>query len=246
LNYVCPHDYGVGDLASAQKRLDEVRRLIRSTRPHRLIQIAVTEWNTTGGDMGLHRAGLWNLGNALACARYQNLLHRNADIVQIANRSNLANSFCSGIIQTDNSRLYKTPTYWAQWLYSNKAGAKPLRIDPPAPLGSGLDVSSTLSENGKVLTTFVVNDSDEPVLKRFDLAPVKGTSSAEAWVLGDRDHADSPDVSNSFDDPDRISVKHREVKANSLRLPIRFEPYSLTVLQFTLTPGDLRKPSGSR
>ena len=61
---------------------------------------------------------LWTLENALWCSRYHNLMQRHADLVTIANRSNLINSFCSGIIQTDNHRLYKTPTYYAQQLYA--------------------------------------------------------------------------------------------------------------------------------
>src|SRR6202171_2496522 len=91
------------------------------------IKVAVTEWNTTAGDAGPRRAMLWSLENALACSRYHNLLHRHADLVDIANRSNLINSFCSGIIQTDNTRLYKTPTYYAQQLYATRAGTKALR-----------------------------------------------------------------------------------------------------------------------
>ena len=70
---------------------------------------------------------LWALENALACARYHNLLHRYGDLVPIANRSNLINSFCSGIIQTDTYRLYVTPTYHAQRLYATLAGDRALR-----------------------------------------------------------------------------------------------------------------------
>ena len=94
---------------------------------------AVTEWNTTAGDWGPRRARLWTLENALACARYHNLIHRHCDLVAIANRSNLINSFCSGFIQTDNHRLYKTPTYYAQQLYATLAGDRPLKIDSPLP-----------------------------------------------------------------------------------------------------------------
>src|ERR1700682_28710 len=107
----------------------------------RPIKVAVTEWNTTAGDAGPGRAKLWSLENALACSRYHNLLYRQADLVEIANRSNLTNSFCSGIIQTDNHRLYKTPTYYAQQLYSTLAGDRPLRIDSPLPTSTGPDMS---------------------------------------------------------------------------------------------------------
>ena len=68
-----------------------------------------------------------NGANALACARYHNLLHRHGDLVEVSNRSNLTNSFCSGIIQTDRQGLYVTPTYHAQKLYATLAGSRALR-----------------------------------------------------------------------------------------------------------------------
>src|SRR5204862_5151177 len=117
----------------------------RAHQPDRKIKIAVTEWNTTAGDWGPRRARLWTLENALACSRYHNLLHRHCGLVEIANRSNLTNSFCSGIIQTDNHRLYKTPTYYVQQLYSTLAGSRPLRIASGIPADAGPDISATLS-----------------------------------------------------------------------------------------------------
>ena len=48
---------------------------------------------------------LWTLDNALDFARYHSLMHCHCDA--IANRSNLADSFCSGVIQTNNDALYK-------------------------------------------------------------------------------------------------------------------------------------------
>ena len=147
--------------------------MLRRQVPGRPIKIAVTEWNTTGGDWGPRRAMLWTLDNALACARYHNLLHRNADIVEIANRSNLTNSFCSGIIQTDKHRLYKTPTYYAQQLYATLAGNRPLRIEGLLP-ESPLDLSATMSADGKETTLFAVNDSLGPIERTIDTSAFRG------------------------------------------------------------------------
>src|SRR5262249_24807718 len=114
LEYVCPHHYDIANLAAAEQNILDIQALGRRAAPGRRIKIAITEWNTTGGDWGPRRARLWTLENALSCARYHNLLHRHSDAVVIANRSNLTNSFCSGIVQTDSYRLYVTPTYHAQ------------------------------------------------------------------------------------------------------------------------------------
>ncbi|MGH7139799.1 MAG: carbohydrate binding domain-containing protein, partial [Pirellulales bacterium] len=113
LDYVAPHHYSIANLSGAEADLQTIRQLIDKHAAGRKIKVAVTEWNTTAGNWGPQRAMLWTLDNALACSRYHNLLHRHCDLVEIANRSNLINSFCSGIIQTDNHRLYKTPTYHA-------------------------------------------------------------------------------------------------------------------------------------
>jgi alpha-L-arabinofuranosidase len=111
-----------------QEDVERCRQMIAQNAPGRNIRLAITEWNTTAGDWGLGRAMLWTLDNALACSRYHNFMHRNCDIIEIANRSNLADSFCSGIIQPGNSGLFKTPTYYAQQLYAVHAGQVPLKV----------------------------------------------------------------------------------------------------------------------
>jgi alpha-L-arabinofuranosidase len=208
--------------------------MLSTYAPGRNIKLGVTEWNTTAGDWGLKRAKLLTLENALACSRYQNLMHRNCDIVQIANRSNLTNSFCSGILQTDRSRLYLTPEYYSQMLYSNLAGAKPLTIEPPAPLKAGLDVSATESENGDSITLFCVNGAPDYVAKTLDLSALGGSwkSAAKLWTLADTKSAGEPDVINDFNFPNRVDVARGKVAVNGPHFAYRFPPLSLTVLRF--------------
>ena len=145
IGYVSPHHYDCADLAGVESDLASIRRMINEFAPGRSIQVGVTEWNTTAGDWGPRRAMLWTLDNALACARYHNLIHRHCDLVALACRSNLTNSFCSGCIQTDNHRLFKTPVYYAQQLYATLAGDRPLKIVSPLPPSAAPDISATLS-----------------------------------------------------------------------------------------------------
>ena len=128
IDYICPHHYDIMDMAGTEANIPWCRQLIAENAPGRDIRLGITEWNTTAGDVGLHRAMLWTLDNALWCARYHNLMHRHCDIIEIANRSNLVDSFCSGIIQPNNHALFKTPTYYVQELYANHAGRTPLEI----------------------------------------------------------------------------------------------------------------------
>jgi alpha-N-arabinofuranosidase len=233
IDYVCPHHYGCADLAGKANDLDAIRDLIRRHAPGRPIKVAVTEWNTTAGDWGPRRAMLWTLENALACARYHNLLHRHGDLVAIANRSNLVNSFCSGIVQTDRSRLYVTPTYHAQRLYATLAGTRALKIESPLPPNLGVDVSATLSADGDRLTLFAVNAGPEDVTRPVDLSAFGGAGQdAEVWTLADTEHAGEPDVTNSFAEPARVVSVASTFRAASARFDYRFPALSLTVLRW--------------
>jgi alpha-L-arabinofuranosidase len=209
--------------------------MIRKYSPGRPIQVGVTEWNTTAGDIGPRRAMLWTLDNALACSRYHNLMHRHGDLVAIANRSNLTNSFCSGIIQTDNHRFYETPTYYAQQLYSTLAGAKALKIESPLPANIGPDVSATLSESGDQLTIFAVNQSLHEVVRTLDLSAFgDGPHKVDRWVLTDVKNAGEPDVSNSFAEPERVVPVELSLSRSNPKFEVRFPALSLTVLRWKL------------
>ncbi len=234
LDFVCPHHYSQ-DLVWMENDLERVAELIRPHSPGRSIKIGVTEWNTTAGDAGPRRAMLWTLANALACSRYHNLLHRHADSVKIANRSNLANSFCSGIIQTDNHRLYKTPTYYAQQLYSTLAGNRTLRIDCGLPANLGPDFSATLSRDGRTLTLFAVNDTLQPISRTIDFSLWGRKITAETWVLADRDNAGEPDAMNGFERAERIVPRRSSFRARSAQFKYAFPRLSLTVLRITPT-----------
>lgn len=235
LNFVSPHQYDVHDLSGTAAQLDSTRQMIAEYGGGHKIKVGVTEWNTTAGDAGPPRAMLWNLENALACSRYQNLIHRNCDLVEIANRSNLTNSFCSGIIQTDNHRLYKTPTYYAQQLYSTLAGDYALAMNSDLPSDFGPDISATISADGKTVTLFAINFTGETLKRPMDLSALIGAeTSAEIWTLADREAAGEPDVTNSFAFPERIIP----VKSKGMVKPhyeAQFAPYSLTVLRFHVT-----------
>jgi alpha-N-arabinofuranosidase len=237
VDYVCPHHYGCHDLAGKVADFANIRHLLAAEAPQRGIRVGVTEWNTTAGDWGPRRAMLWTLENALACSRYHNLMHRNADLVVIANRSNLINSFCSGIIQVDNHRLYKTPTYYAEQLYATLAGTQPLRIDSTGLADARPDMSATLSKDGRSVVLFAVNDSTSDVKRTINLSAFGSRGQELAvWTLSDREHAGEPDVANHFGDPQRVSVKESQFAAGSPRFVYRFPALSLTVLKWQVAP----------
>jgi alpha-L-arabinofuranosidase len=160
-------------------------------------------------------------------------MHRYGDLVTIANRSNLINSFCSGIIQTDNHRLYKTPTYHAQQLYASLAGNKALRLDSAIPTGIAPDMSATLSPNGDVVTLFAVNMNAKELIRPIDLSAF-GADGQEVnvWTLTDTKRAKEPDATNSFTTPERIIPVESKYRATASKFDYRFPTYSLTVMQW--------------
>jgi alpha-L-arabinofuranosidase len=239
LDYLCPHQYSIEDLAATDAQLSALAGQIKHDAPGRDVRLAITEWNATGGDWGLARGKLQTLANALACSRYQNLLHRRADLVEMAMRSNLIDSFGSGFIVTGPGWMYLSPAYYSQKLYQSAAGSYPVRIERGSAAGDGRvpggspDVSAVISPDGRTLCIFAVNDeaSFHRVALRFDgfspAAPIAG-----AVVL--RDHLEplSAEAMNSRDDPRRISIDDaRSLAASQGVFQITFEPFTLTRIE---------------
>jgi alpha-L-arabinofuranosidase len=251
IDFVCPHHYDIANLAATEQNILTVQALCRKAAPMRDIKIAVTEWNTTAGDAGPKRARLWTLENALSCSRYHNVLHRHADAVTIANRSNLTNSFCSGIVQTDNHRIYLTPTYYAQQLYATLAGTHALRIDSAIPANTAPDCSATLTPlpragegqgvRGNAVVFFAVNPGLEDIVRPLDFtAFTKSAQEIAVWTLTDRHRAGEPDVTNSFAEPDRITAEQSKFAMPTGKFDYRFPALSLTVLTVKVTEAAVR------
>ena len=234
IDYICPHHYSCQNLQAMEEDVARCRKMIAENVPGRDIRLGITEWNTTAGDWGLGRAMLWTLDNALWCSRYHNFMHRHSDLIEIANRSNLADSFCSGIIQTNGTGLFKTPTYYAQQLYATYAGSQPLgiAIDAELPCDPGLDTSATLGEDGQTVTLFAVNfttDSQTRTLDFTALAPLD--QSLQVWTLADTLGACERDAANDWRYPDRIRTEDGKSQLTDATLTYRFPPLSLTVLR---------------
>jgi len=185
--------------------------------------------------MGLTRGMLQTLGNALSCSRYQNLLQRYADLDEIAIRSNLVDSFGSGVLLPGPGWLYLAPTYYSQKLYTRAAGSYPLRVGRASSLPWYLeepDLSVTLSEDGRALRIYGVNSTAETRQLRFRLVDFpNGVRSGTAYVLRDRDAAGTPEVMNSRDDPTRIAPVTNPVAVGGSDFDYAFAPFTVTVLE---------------
>jgi len=238
LDYLCPHHYECGDLTGKDEDFKFLQDQIARYGAGKNVRVAVTEWNTTGGQWGLARGMLQTLGNALSCSRYQNLLHRYADLAEIAIRSNLVDSFGSGVILPGPGWLYLAPTYYSQKLYTRAAGSYPLRVERATSLPWHLqepDLSVTLSEDGKTLRIYGVNSTAEARQLKFHLVDFPGAVKAGmAYILRDREAAGTPEVMNSRDDPGRITPVASPLAAGGRDFDYAFAPFTVTLLELEL------------
>jgi alpha-L-arabinofuranosidase len=231
LDYICPHHYECHHLSQREADIVNLTKMIADNAPGRNIRFGITEWNTTAGDWGLGRGMLWTLDNALWCSRYHNFMHRHCDTIEIANRSNLTDSFCCGIIQTNNRDLFKTPAYYAQQIYATHAGQHALKtVDSDT--DANVDISATVSEKGDRLAIFVVNQTANAKKKTIDLtafAPLNG--KAGVWTLADTEKAGDREVLNSWREKERVRTVSSEATVVNGKCSQEFPPFSLTLVE---------------
>ncbi len=216
IGYLCPHYY-TPDLEWVSSEIRGLRDLIRNS-PHRdTVRLAVTEWNIDAGDWGLGRGKLHTLNCALFEARFLNLLHRNSDIVGIACRSNLVNSFYAGTIQTNAAGLYKVPGYHVMKLYRDHTQPVPLTISETP---NGLDVTACASEDHTRLVVFAVNTRSEPIEVRIDLSGFGAAMKIVAGqFVGDTQDRRQVDVANGWDRPERVRTMPLQFHGDTVILP---------------------------
>src|SRR5271157_1472519 len=238
-DYLAPHHYEVADLLAEDKSFQTLEDWITANGGGKDIRVAVTEWNTTAGDFGLRRGMLQTLDNALSVSRYLNLLQRRADLVEIANRSNFADSFGSGFIITGPGWVYESPAYYAQELYARAAGDYPLRTERSSKSAWQLqepDLSASLSPDGKTLRVYAVNSTPTSLITHFNLQGFEAAvTGGTIHTLEDHLHGGTAEVMNSRDDPQRISITSRPADIRESEFDFKFEPLTVTLLELRLS-----------
>ncbi len=214
--YVGPHHY-TADFAACERDFQHLADMLRATPGCGHLKLAVTEWNVTGGSWGVSRAKLQTLETALLNARYLHLLMRHSDLVDLACRSNMANSLGSGIIETTPSGLVRRPSCYAMQLYARHAKPVPWRVESST---EGLDLFAGGAEDGKRAVVFAVNSRASPVACSIGFDGWGGAALAvSAEVLCDTQDARQPDVMNHWNAPDRVRTIPLSLAGNSIVLP---------------------------
>ncbi len=177
---------------------------------------------------------------ALAEAAYMIGLERNADVVVMSSYAPLfghvdAWQWTPNLIWFDNLRVYGTPNYYVQQMFSRHRGDVLLPTHlagvPLAENGQPRFYASASRDqkSGEIILK-VVNATARPVTAHLQVAGVSAIKKATATVLQSANLA----AENSFDQPRQVAPKDELVAEPSPQFDRPFQPFSLTVLRLAV------------
>jgi alpha-N-arabinofuranosidase len=246
-NVLAPHQ--------AERALRICRSLIERARycqrVDREVGIAYDEWNVWFRERG-ERSGLeerYTLADALAVATYLNVFVRRCAGLRMANLAQLVNVIAPILTSPDGlllQSIYHPFRLCAE--HVREVALDPLvrcemvaHADPPnAPwphrvgdLGPFpvLDVAATRDAAATALTATVVNRSPHSVIRAtLELDRPAAATGATVHLV----HGDSPEAINTFEAPERVSVRTRQVAAPGGRLELELPPHSFSCVEIPL------------
>lgn len=179
-----------------------------------------------------------NWHTALAEAAFMTGLERNADLVTM---SCYAPLFCHvdgwqwrpDLIWFDNLRVFGTPNYYVQKLFSLNRGDRvlPVAVAEPATTPDGKPrfyASSVYDETSNEMILKVVNATGEPVRAIIQTRGAKAVGlQANVTVLAGDDLNDE----NSFETPRKIAPVESRIPLRSGEFRHDFRPYSMTIIR---------------
>lgn len=175
-----------------------------------------------------------NWGAAVAEAAFMTGLERNADVVRMASYAPLlahieAWQWTPDAIWFDNLRSYGTPNYYVQKVFANNLGT---RIVPATPQAQdGLYTSASLDDRTHELIVKAINVN--PNAREIQIA-LKGVSVSGTARVTTLEGADLQ-TENSFDHPANVAPEYSTAEVRSAKIPVRLEPYSVTIYRVPLS-----------
>lgn len=174
---------------------------------------------------------------AIAEAAFMTGLERNAQVVNMASYAPLFAhvdgwQWTPDMIWVDNLRIYGTPNYYVQKLYSLNKGTHVLSMtqNNQALTGQdGLFASASLDKNTNEVILKFVNTSKQDISREINLEGVKKTEkTGKVWTMQSND----PEVVNSLDNPVQLSPKESAIALSGKnKFALTVAPGSFTVLR---------------
>jgi alpha-L-arabinofuranosidase len=177
-----------------------------------------------------------NILTAISEAAFMTGLERNADVVNMASYAPLFAhvdgwQWTPDLIWVDNLKIYGTPNYYVQKLYSLYKGTNvvPFLSDHQTVTGQNGDFGTACidKKTNEVIVKFV-NTSEKQQEVSFVIEGVKkfDTKGTLTELTGEK-----PDQLNSIDEPVTVSPKDRQVDVKNKIIKISIKPFSFNVLR---------------
>lgn len=168
------------------------------------------------------------LRDAIAAGIALEGFHRQCNVLSLANLAQIVNVL-QAVVITDGPRMWLTPTYHVLRLHQPHIGATalPVAITQGDTLPNGTSaVSATASRsNGMVAITLINRHYRQAAVVRIGGI---GSSSATGQLLT----ADSPNATNSMDNPEQVAPKPYAVEHDGNGYRIELPPHALATVVF--------------
>ncbi|WP_225871025.1 alpha-L-arabinofuranosidase C-terminal domain-containing protein [Pedobacter frigiditerrae] len=177
-----------------------------------------------------------NWESALAAAALMTGLERNADVVQMASYAPLfahvdAWQWAPDMIWVDNLKVYGTPDYYVQKLFSTNKGTDVVAITNDAKniIGQdGLYASAVTDKATNELIIKIANTANQT--QTIDLA-LDGKKKIKSKGFIDELENSNLNQLNSFDAPQAVGPKRIELSLKGKKLNLVLKPYSFNVIR---------------
>jgi alpha-L-arabinofuranosidase len=176
---------------------------------------------------------------AISIAAFMTGLERNADVVQMASYAPLFAhidgwQWAPDLIWVDNLRLYGTPEYYIQKLFSLNKGTKVVSVTLNNEAVAGQDslyASAVIDAASNEVVIKIVNASGNTQSSVLSFTGVKKLATVGKLTV--MRTTDLNQV-NSFDEPLAVSPKESTIAVKSKNIEYSVAPYSFTVVRIKL------------
>ncbi|HET6996207.1 MAG TPA: alpha-L-arabinofuranosidase C-terminal domain-containing protein, partial [Chitinophagaceae bacterium] len=181
-----------------------------------------------------------NWQTAIAEAAFMTGMERNADVVCMASYAPLfANvdgwQWTPDMIWVDNLRVYGTPNYYVQKLFSVNKGTNVVPIlqdNKPLSGQDSLYASAVIDRTTNELVVKLVNVSGKTQAKEIQVTGVKKLNAdAKLTTL----KADELSDVNSFNQPGKVTPSEQALKLKGKKISLSLMPYSFTVVRVKIS-----------
>ena len=177
-----------------------------------------------------------NLLTALSEAAFMTGLERNADVVSMASYAPLFAhvdgwQWTPDLIWVDNLRIYGTPNYYVQKLFSVYKGTNVIPFlsnNQPVTGQDGIFATACIDKKTNELFVKFVNTSDKFQEVNFKFEGIKKLQPKGILTVLS---SDKPDQMNSIEEPFAISPKEQEVTVRNKEIKFSVKPYSFNVIR---------------